>query len=371
MARRDPDVRCFFLTALVENRQALTNPRHSIDQALRFDLSDTRDDGEELWFQFTRARAERLELLGFHEEALFGLLQSWPPNRSTEIWPAQEGKGKAKAKGKGKEKQKNEGFVNPLETCVLRQHDRALTAFFRPAPRRRLDSPRCPNLVALAQYLCLECDIEDVDPDHVFLISEVLCLLGHPAIASDLITRANRAKAHCPKKVSTFDTNALHKQLITQLQQPSSPDAVLKLRSSPAKGGTKTGVYRKPVRVQRLKGRYALVTNRAVKAGDCLLYERAMVCCQGQNSLSADAKSAMEGLMWLPIAHQRLISFLLFYVFHSPSSAAQLAKFSLDKTGEPTVDPRLILDGRPVVDRYVADPPTGNLAVLTLSQPVS
>jgi len=57
------------------------NPRHSIDQALQFDLSNTCEDGEELWFQFTKTRAHRLALLEFEEEALFGLLQSWPPNR--------------------------------------------------------------------------------------------------------------------------------------------------------------------------------------------------------------------------------------------------------------------------------------------------
>lgn len=320
-----------------------------------------------MWFQFTKARAERLALLGFHEEALFGFLQSWPLNRSTEISPAQEGMGREKGKGK----QKNEGFVNPLETCALRQHDRALTAFFRPAQRRRLvESPRCPNLVALAQYLCLECDIEAMDPDHAFWIGEMLCFLGHPGIASTLIIRANRAKAYCPKKVFSVCTKDLLDRMITKLEQLSSPDAVLKLRSSPAKASTEMGVYRKPLRVQRLQARYGLVTNRAVKAGECLLYERAMVCCQAKAPIPADTKDSITTRVELEDAHRNLSSALLFYIFYSPSSAAQLAKFSLEKTGEPTVDPRLVLDGRPVIDGYVADPPTGNLVVLTLSQPV-
>lgn len=336
------------------------NPRHSLDQALRFDLSDTRDDGEELWFQFTKARAERLALLRFHEEALFGLLQSWPLNRSTEIAPAQE------EKGKGKGKKKKENVTQPLERCALRHHDRALEAFFQPAQRTRVESPRCQNLAALARQFCLDSDISAVDAEHAFMIIQMLSSLGHFGLAKEICSRISpRDLKISSKRAEEFELN-----LLVQAEQQNSPDAVLTLRMSPAKTSTKMGVYRKPVRVQRLKEGYRLVTNRAVKAGDCLLYERAMVCCQAKIPIPADAKHPIEARVDLEVAHRYLSSSLLVYIFHSPSSAAQLAKFSLEKTGEPTVDPRLTLDGRPVIDGYVADPPTGDLVVLTLSQPV-
>jgi hypothetical protein len=321
------------------------DPRHSIDQALRFDLSDTREDGQELWFQFTKARAVRLALLEFGEEALFGFLQSWPLNRFTEMPPS----GKGKGKGKGKK----EPFTNPLETCALRYRDRRMTAFFRPAERTCFESPRCRNLAALARQLCLESEVKAFDPMLALRIVEILCRLGHVTIAAEIL---DRARARDPRILSK-STKAFQSKIFTQLQQCSTPDAVFKLTSGLNMADTEMGLYRKSVRLRRLKaprrGR-GLFTNRAVKAGDCLLCERSMVACETKTPIEDDTVTSMEANLDDVLA--RLSYLLLNYVLHSPSSAAQLAKFSLKGGGEPTVNPRLVVDGRPVVDGYVAHP---------------
>ncbi|KAK0750619.1 hypothetical protein B0T18DRAFT_428540 [Schizothecium vesticola] len=325
----------------VLTEEALLQDVLCIDQALRFDLSDCREDGQELWFQFTKTRADRLTLLEFEEEALFGLLQSWALNRFTEMPPA------GKGKGKEKEKEKREPFTNPLETCALRQHDRILAAFFRPAERTCFESPRCRNLAALARQLCLESELEAFDPMHALRIVEILCRLGHVTIAAEILIRA---RARDPRILSK-STKDFQAKIVTQLQQRNTPDAVLKLRSSLNLADTEMGLYRKSVRLQRLKaprrGR-GLFTNRVVKAGDCLLCELSMVACETKTPIEDDTKTSMEAN--LDDVPARLSYLLLNYVLHSPSSARQLAKFSLEGHGEPTVDPRLVVDGRPVID---------------------